>query len=156
EDGLAGRLDLTLLVPGGALLEIETAAGLIEVRGVSRDVKAQTKFGRIRISTRYGVEADSETGALGITLRSASAERPIRLKTRSGEIRVDFPEQPLPGLFARTRGEIETDGFSQRPKPSPNDASISILSAGASPSVIRAESESGRIQLRGLPALGLR
>lgn len=154
--GLAGRVDITLLVPAGALLEIETAAGLIEVRGVARNLKALTKFGRIRVSTRYGVEADSETGALGITLRSASAERPIRLKTRSGEIRVDFPKQPLPGLFAGTRGEIETDGFSQQPKSSPNDEELSILQVGPSPEVIRAESETGRIRLRGLPALELR
>lgn len=154
--GLAGRIDVTILVPSGARMEVETKAGLIEVKGVGRDLQARSRSGRIRVSTSQGVSAHSESGLVGVTLRDPGAERPARLTTRSGDIRADFPEDPLPALFARTGGAIEVHSLPKNPTRDEDNPTISVLKIGKTPAVVHVESQTGSIALHAQKSYGLR
>ncbi|MFP6641548.1 MAG: hypothetical protein VCC04_14985 [Myxococcota bacterium] len=156
DQGLAGRIDLTLLVPSGAEMTVETKQGLIEIKGVRRKLEARSTSGPIRVSTSQSVRAHSESGMVGVTLRSPGAEEPARLSTRSGRIRVDFPEDPLPALLARTGGEILVHSLPQNPKPAEDDPTISVLQIGKKPSVIHVESQTGSIKLHAMKSSRLR
>jgi hypothetical protein len=157
KDGrLQGRIDLSLLVPAGARMEIETDHGLIEIKGISRDLVARTSSGRLRVTTGRTLTATTESGELRAVLKKATPSQPARLETKGGPLRVDLLDTPGLGIRARTGGKITPpQGDSERVQVARKDG-ISELRMGESPWALQALSESGAIEIHAVPPNELR
>ena len=157
EDGrLQGRIDLSLLVPAGGRMEIETDHGLIEIKGISRDLVARTSSGRLRVTTGRTLTATTESGELRAVLKNATSSQPARLQTKGGPLRVDLLDTPGLGIRARTGGKITPpQGDSERVQVARKDG-ISELRMGESPWALNALSERGAIEIHAVPPNELR
>jgi len=150
EEGLQGRIDLSLLVPYGADLIVETKDGVIEVKNVQRRIDARSESGRIRISTGRRLNAHSDSGKLGITLGSPTKVENARVSSVTGDIHVDFSNSPMPSITAETRGQITEKGIGEEPSPKEKNPEIHVLKKGAQPGNLQVESQEGKIFLRAL------
>ena len=153
---LNGRIDLSLLVPAGSKMIVETGPGLIEVKGVDRDLAARTTSGRLRVTTSRALTAETRGGELVAVIRKPSAASPARLVTSGGSLRVDVLNLPDLTLSAKTAAPIatslgdypgarvrETDGVSQ-------------LRLGKPPWLVEVSSAKGPIEIRARPPHELR
>ena len=157
EDGrLNGRIDLSLLVPAGLQMEVETVHGLIEIKGVKRDLTARTASGRLRVTTDREISAQTESGELRIVLKNPGMARPAHLETADGSLRVDLLDRPGLSLRARTAGEVVSWLGSLGERPASRENGISELRFGDSPFALDALSATGRIEVRALPVNELR
>ena len=153
---LNGRIDLSVLVPAGRAMRVETDSGLIEVKGVDRALVAQTDSGPIRLTTARGVEAETKTGELTAVLKDPSSGEPSRLVTGIGVLRIDLLDASDLSLRATTAGEIVTR-FGQLEKAKPTrTGGHSSLEVGKSPWGVEAVSETGAIEIHALPPMRLR
>lgn len=157
QDGrLQGRIDLSLLVPAGGRMEIETDHGLLEIKGISRDLVARTSSGRLRVTTGRTLTATTESGELRAVLKNATPSQPARLETKGGPLRVDLLDTPGLGIRARTGGEMTPpQGDSEKVQVARKDG-ISELRMGKSPWALQALSESGAIEIHAVPPNELR
>lgn len=142
-----GRIDLTLLVPAGRTFDLQTASGLLESKGIERNVKARTDSGRIRITSSLKVSAQSETGSMLVVLRDPGKERSAELSTKSGEIRLDYLRSDSIALEATTRGKIISSSAQDEGKVRRLEDGKSKLRIGSAPPFINIRSETGGIQL---------
>jgi hypothetical protein len=150
EEGLQGRIDLSLLVPYGADLTIETKDGFIEVKKVQRRIDARSESGRIRISTGRRLSAHSDSGKLGITLGSPTKTENARVSSVTGDIHVDFSNSPMPSITAQTKGKITEKGIGEEPSQKEENPEIYALKKGTQPGNLQVESQEGNIFLRAL------
>ena len=157
QDGrLNGRIDLSLLVPAGLEMQVETDHGLIEIKGVKRDLTARTSSGRLRVTTGRRVSAQTGSGELRAVLKNPSVSRPARLETRDGPLRVDLLDQPDLSLRARTAGEIIPWLGSAGEKLVSRENGLSELRVGDAPFSVDALSAVASIEVRAVPANELR
>jgi hypothetical protein len=140
------RVDLTIYVPAGAKLRVETTAGLIEAKRLRGDVQARSAGGEIVITTSGNVDARSDEGRIRYSFLDPRWVGSARLATRSGDINVTLPRGANIDLAIHTRGEISTDG-TLAPSTDPSRHELkAVLGAGGSP--VAVESESGRVAVR--------
>ncbi len=157
EDGrLNGRIDLSLLVPAGLEMQVETDHGLIEVKGVKRDLTARTSSGRLRVTTGRRVSAQTGSGELRVVLKNPSVARPARLETKDGPLRVDLLDRPDLSLRARTAGEILLWPGRMGEKLVSRENGLSELRLGNEPFALEALSATASIEIRAVPANELR
>ena len=145
-----GRIDLSLLVPYGAELTVETLDGLIEIKGVHRPIQARSESGRVRVSTGRRVKAHTDTGKLGITLGSPTQRESAELSTVTGAIQVDFAGYPMPSLRVQTKGQINAKDIPGTVALLEGSQDVSILESGEKPYNLRVQSETGNIFMRAL------
>ena len=150
EEGLQGRIDLSLLVPYGADLIIETKDGVIEVKKVQRRIEARSESGRIRISTGRRLSAHSDSGKVGITLGSPTKVENAKVSSVTGDIQVDFSNSPMPSLMAQTKGKITEKGINKELALKEGNPEIHVLQKGTQPGNLQVESQEGNILLRAL------
>lgn len=151
-----GRIDLSVLVPAGRAMVVETQHGLIEIKGIKRDLNLRTGSGRLRVTTGLALTAQTESGELRAVLKNPSAAHLARLSTKTGELRVDLPDQAELAIRARTGGELRLKGTSLAKVPIVREGELSTLEAGKSPWILDARSESGLVEIRALPEHELR
>lgn len=143
------RADLVFYVPAGTTVHVQTADGLIEVKGFKGDVTAETKSGNVVIRSVKGtVNAQSEDGPLQVDLEAGVTNRPQEFITRTGDISLYFWEGVNADATLETSGEISTDftlqvDFDGAKEPD-KKASARIGAGGAA---IHAASKRGRIRL---------
>ena len=153
---LNGRIDLSVLVPAGLKMRVETDSGFIEVKGVDRELVARTDSGRIRLTAARAVEAETKTGDLTAVLKDPTALQPARLVTETGALRVDLLDAPTLSLRAQTEGKL-LPRFGQLEKAEPSRRSgFSELEVGKKPWGLEAVSKKGSIEIHALPPTGLR
>lgn len=145
-----GRIDLSLLIPHGADLIVETKDGMIEIKGVHRRIEAKSETGRIRVSTGRRLKAHTDYGTMGITLGSPTQRESAEVSTRNGAIKVDFAGDPMPNLRAQTGGKIVGMYIDAEPTLMEGSTDISVLESGDKPYNLRIESEKGNIFMRAL------
>jgi hypothetical protein len=153
---LAGRIDLSLLVPPGAALEIETRHGLIEAKGVDRDLVARSTSGRIRITSARSVSARTDEGITRVALKQVSTANPARFESRGGSIRVDFLDTPGLPVRAMTRGEIIPRMGGELASEVERIEGKSEFRVGAGALALELVSQTGLIELRAVDAHELR
>ena len=124
------RVDMTVYVPAGAKLRVETVDGLIEAKRLRGDVEARSAGGEIVVTTTGSVEARSEAGRIRYSFLDAKWVGSARLVTRSGDITLTLPEGANVDLAVQSRGESST----------------AVLGAGGSR--VAAESESGKVEVQ--------
>lgn len=153
---LNGRIDLSVLVPAGHKMRIETGAGLIEVKGVDRELVAHTTSGRIRLTTARAVRAETTSGGLTAVLKGPTALQPARLTTETGLLRVDLLDAPSLSLLARTPGQILPRFGQLDERVATRSSGITELKVGKEPWSLEAVSTKGSIEIHALPPTGLR
>jgi hypothetical protein len=153
---LAGRIDISLLIPAGRSLEIETRHGLIEVKGVDRDLVAETGSGNLRITSARSVSARTVDGEIRTALRHPAPEHPARFESRGGSIRIDFLDVPELPIRATTGGEIiQKLGERSGTRVEWLDGQ-GRLEVGSGPPTLEVISKTGRVELRAVGAHELR
>lgn len=141
---LRGRVDLTLLVPRGRELHLETEFGLVETKGVERDLFVQSATGRLELITSRPLVARTEAGDMRLLLRHSLRDRPHRIRSGSGDIELNVPASESLHLRARTDGEI-ANGLSNEAGSVVEEAGELLV--GTPPFSIEIESRSGNIAL---------
>jgi hypothetical protein len=124
------RVDMTVYVPAGAKLRVETVDGLIEAKRLRGDVEARSVGGEIVVTTTGSVEARSEAGRIRYSFLDPKWVGSARLVTRSGDIALTLPKGANVDLAVQTGGESST----------------AVLGAGGSR--VAVESESGRVEVQ--------
>jgi hypothetical protein len=153
---LNGRIDLSVLVPAGHKMRVETGAGLIEVKGVDRELVARTTSGRIRLTTARAISAKTVSGELIAVLKNPTALQPALLATGTGPLRVDLLDSPALALHARTAGQILPRFGRLDELEASRSSGLSVLSVGKEPWSLEAVSKQGSIEIHALPPTGLR
>jgi len=103
------RVDMTLFVPAKRQLIIETARGLIEVKGLDRGVSARSQSGDIVLSTAGPVTAFTERGSITAQFSATDWESAVQLETLTGAITVTLPPTADTTVTMTTSGELTTD-----------------------------------------------
>ncbi|MGE4651005.1 MAG: hypothetical protein AAEJ53_08970 [Myxococcota bacterium] len=144
---LRGRVDVTVMVPRGNALALEIDAGLIEAKGIDRDLSAESQSGRIEVITSRPLETHTGEADTQLLLKASDPNHPHRIRSGSGHIELNLPaSQPL-SLRARTRGKI-TPRLSADLEPLLEEAGEEReLRVGSAPFAIQLESASGDIEL---------
>ena len=145
-----GRIDLSLLIPHGTNLIVETKDGMIEIKGVHRRIEAKSGTGRIRVSTGRRLKAHTDYGTLGITLGSPTPRESAQVSTLTGAIKVDFAGDPMPSLRAQTRGKIVGTYIDSEPALMEGSTDTYVLESGKAPYNLKIESQKGNIFMRAL------
>ena len=105
-DRLGGRVDVTVMVPSGGELRVETDFGLVEVKGVDRDLFAKSRKGRLELITDRPLDVRAEQGDTQLLLRRSLRDHPHRIRSGSGNIQLNVPASEPLSLRARTGGAI--------------------------------------------------
>jgi hypothetical protein len=103
------RVDMTLFVPAKRPLTVETARGLIEVKGLDRGITARSASGDIVVSTAGPVNAMTEHGSIAAQFSDTTWETPIELETLTGAISVTLPQTADTSVTMTTSGDFTTD-----------------------------------------------
>ncbi len=103
------RIDATLMIPAATEANLKTDKGLLEARGLSGAVEAESSRGEIRMRAKGAVRATNEHGRIYIQYLKTGWDRPSALETVTGNIRVEFPQGGRAEVDLETRGEITTD-----------------------------------------------
>jgi hypothetical protein len=156
DGSLNGRIDLAVLVPSGGRMVVETDKGLIEVKGVDRDLSAKTGSGRLRVTTSRALEAETREGELVAVIRKPAVERPARVSTESGRIHVDVLNRPDLTLFVKSKGPISKRLDAYPEAALINEGGFSELKLGEVPWFLQVSSATGPVDIRALPPNELR
>ena len=143
-DPLQGRVDVTVMVPRGSELHLESDHGLVEARGVDRDLYARSREGRLELITSRPLDARAERGDTQLLLQRSLPNRPHRIRSSSGDIQLNIPASEPLSLRARTGGEIANQLAAEF---APFIEEGGELRVGAAPFAIEIESASGNIDL---------
>lgn len=104
------QVDLVIFVPRGVLLEIQTADGSIEAKGLKSDLSVSSVKGDILLRGVEGrVQAKTARGKISAVLESAVTDEAQSLTTETGEIEVHLWEDASLDARIATSGEISTD-----------------------------------------------
>ena len=141
---LQGRVDVTVMVPPGDELRLETDFGLIEVKGVDRDLFAKSRTGRLELITQRPLHAQAERGDTQLLLRRSFRDHPHRILSGSGNIQLNVPKSEALSLRVRTGGSIANQ---LAPEVEFSVGENGELRVGTAPYAIEIESSSGDIEL---------
>jgi hypothetical protein len=104
------RVDLVVFVPQGAVLDAQTTAGAIEVKGLHGDVVASSLKGDIDLRAIKGrLQAKTARGRIRAVLESGVTTEAQEFTTETGEIEVHLAEDATVDAHVATSGEISTD-----------------------------------------------
>lgn len=103
------RVDLTLFIPKGSSLDVQTYSGKIIAKGLQSDVQAKTDSGKIFLRISGTAKAVSDSGELVIFLKDPSWSWPPVFETSTGDISVRMPKNADVAVDISTAGEITTD-----------------------------------------------
>lgn len=103
------RVDLTLLVPEGPVLEVRTVDGLIEAKGIRNSIRAESSRGDVTISTAGSATSRTAHGATEVVFGNTDWQEAPRIETDTGAITVWLPAEADARVEARTEGIISTD-----------------------------------------------
>jgi hypothetical protein len=103
------RIDLTVLVPPGSAVSIETIDGDVEAKGLRAPLRVETVRGDVRAVVTGEVVAVSEHGALLVHFLSTGWQRGSRLTTTTGAITAELPAGGEATVTFHTAGSITTD-----------------------------------------------
>ncbi len=103
------RVDVTLFVPAGRPIVVETDEGLIEVKGFDHGIVARSEVGDIVLWTAGHVSARTERGSISVRFSNTDWSAPVELETRTGSITAALPAEADASVTLRTSGQLTTD-----------------------------------------------
>jgi hypothetical protein len=125
------RVDLTIFIPQGVEVSIETDRGLIEARGLSSGLEARSQTGDIKFRTNGSVQAETRSGNIEVNFSQVSWETPSKLETTTGNLTLWIPRSSDLTIAAETRGEISTDFSIDIERPDDTKRATARLGAGS-------------------------
>ncbi len=141
------RVDLTVFVPRGAPLRLETLHGIGQIKGLTGDVEVWSESGNLEISTAGGVQARTKYGNLRAQFQSLDWPEPPLLETVSGEVRADLPWDAAAKVILETEGVISSD-FSIEVEWLPDSVrKRAVAEIGTGPRELRLTSVRGDVRL---------
>jgi len=147
--GTRDRVDLVIFVPEGASLDVKTADGFIEAKGLKSDLTSASVKGDMRIRAIQGrVNAKSERGAITVTLETGATADAQDFATETGDIEVWLWEDGGFNASLATSGEISTDfslEIEHRRFEEPSKHATAIVGEGGPGLTLR--SKQGRVRL---------
>lgn len=108
-EGRQRRADLAVMLPADSPLTLRGGSDLIEARGFSAALAAETSTGDIRLRGSGAVNLRSERGAIRVAFHPAAPSAPSRLETLTGDIEVEFPTKASAEARLETQGSLTTD-----------------------------------------------
>ncbi|MEM7585908.1 MAG: DUF4097 family beta strand repeat-containing protein [Acidobacteriota bacterium] len=141
------RIDITVLVPAEARLEVQTEDGDIEGKGLESDVTASSTTGDIVLSIDGSLEARTERGTVKAVFKSADWRTPPKLTTTTGEIIVWLPPNANTEIRARTAGWLTTDYSLEITSPPEEQMKSAVVKLGDGKHPFAIESTKGNIRL---------
>ncbi|MCP4664351.1 MAG: hypothetical protein GY856_53890 [bacterium] len=141
------RADVSVLLPEGPRLAVETTDGLIEVKGLRTPLDASSRNGRMVVRTASTVRARSEHGALEVTFRTTDWDEPSSLLSDTGDIAVWLPPEAAILVEAETLGELSTDYSIEIERRGPADKKFAVARIGEGGGRLALRSEKGRIRV---------
>jgi hypothetical protein len=150
------RVDLGFYVPEGHSVEVQTTAGLIEVKGIRDLVLANTTSGAIFAKGNRGpMQLNTQSGAIEMSLHAPKEGVKTTVSSTTGEITVALPISSNLLLSAATSGLFATEiSLDVEPQPGnePNKIATSVLGERAIAGELSIKSKRGDIKLlRPLP-----
>jgi hypothetical protein len=142
------RIDLTVIVPVGAELEVRTVKGLIEAKGLESDVVAASTAGDVVVSILGSLRAETERGAITATFKSTEWSVAPALSTVTGDVSVWLPAGADVTVDAETSGLITTDysiEIDSEPPPSERKAATARIGGGGHTLTIKSTKGAVRI-----------
>lgn len=119
--GQRKRADLVIFVPEKVKLEVSTAGGLVEARGLRGDLRARTRSGAIQVRSVTGdLDLESESGAIAAVPGALDHAGLQRFASTSGDIRIQLAETGHFTIEVKTGGFLSTD-FSLTVEPDSTD-----------------------------------
>ncbi len=103
------RVDISLLVPPAAALEVRTDRSLVEIKGHAGPVTARSQGGDLRLQVAGAVDLRTEAGSIGVTFRTEEWSHTSRLETALGDIEVAFPARSHAEVTLEGRGPFTSD-----------------------------------------------
>jgi hypothetical protein len=103
------QVDLTLLVPKGLPLSLETDDGLIKAKGLDQHVVIHTHSGTISLRNHQGAEVTTYQGAVDYFLSSGQGQPQVRLKSVIGDLTVWLPSEFEGKIYGETKGDVACD-----------------------------------------------
>ena len=155
--GPRDRIDLGVLVPRGAALDVRTGDGVIEAKGLGGAVSASSVRGAIRvvaIEGRVGVESGSGdvTGVFG----SRVSSMPQWISTKTGDVEVSVQETAGVEIQIATFGDISSEfppHTESEAEPTPASKTHARVLAGGGGSTLTVTSDGGDVKVRRVPSL---
>ncbi|HSX61700.1 MAG TPA: DUF4097 family beta strand repeat-containing protein [Tahibacter sp.] len=99
-----GRVDLGMFVPSGPDLEVTTTYGDVQVRRVNNEVVARTRDGRLAVAGGGSIDASTDSGELRVFPTQAKWKKPLKVRSRTGNILLEVP------LYGEIALDVETAG----------------------------------------------
>jgi hypothetical protein len=99
-----GRIDVTLMVPQGLELWAHATAGDVQARGLRGAVRVDATAGRVEVAATGPIQASTVSGPIRATLLTDEWDRPVVLRSRSGDIEVTVTEESSVRVRAGTIG----------------------------------------------------
>ncbi|MBT8144300.1 MAG: hypothetical protein KJO55_06345 [Gammaproteobacteria bacterium] len=142
-----GRVDMSVLLPPGKEVELETAGNLAELKYAGHG-RIRTTSGAVSVETAHHVDVETDSGNVDYALRAVSPSRALTIETR-GEINAWFLPEANLELIAAAAGpvRISLPGY-ERVQDQPHRAAV-VLGRGG-PRIILNSSE-GSVRVRPLP-----
>jgi hypothetical protein len=143
------RLDLSVMVPEGHALHVQTEHGVIDVHGIHGDVDLKSAAGDITLRAIHGaIQAETTEGSIEASLGTAPHGSRQRLATTTGDIQVGVDDGLDATIAMATSGLFATDyslAVTRHPGEEPNKSARAVV--GSNASEIRLDSKRGEIRL---------
>ncbi len=141
------RVDLTVFVPTGSALTVQTTRGQLIGKGLKSDVNARSDSGDIFLRTHGSVNAHSANGDVTVWFKRGDWRFTPEIETRSGDITVRLA--PDIDVFAtiRTSGRITTDFSLSIEKNSACGGKIATVQIGSGKGHLQIKSAIGNVAL---------
>ncbi len=142
------RIDLTVIVPLGARLEVRTRGGLIEAKGLESDVVASSTSGDVVVSILGSLQAHTERGEITATFKGTEWQEAPSLTTLTGDVSVWLPADADATVRAETSGLITTDySIEIDSEPPPSEKKSATARIGKGRHELSIESTKGSVRI---------
>lgn len=143
------RVDMTVYVPDGHNVEVQTELGLIEARGLKGGLKVRSTSGDISFRGVNGlIDVETGSGSIEGQIEHAPAGSRQRLVTQTGNIILGLTDGLNATLAIATSGVFATDfsiSIDPQPGQEPNKRGVAVI--GKPASNIEVASKRGEIRL---------
>jgi len=141
------RVDLTLLLPAGHAIHVETVEGLIEGRDLRDPIECRSTFGKLALRTSAAARCFTRQGEVDVVFTGEGWEEKSRIETITGHIKLRIPQTPDVVLVATTMGEIATDFSLDMHKAPPSRIKKAVVRLGKGGPTLELTSNRGDIKL---------
>lgn len=148
QQGFAGRIDITVLLPPDTAAELETRDGALRVKNFIGELEARTHSGELYYKSAGRFQLETNTGAVTATISDLAGETKSEIRTGSGPVTVALAAGSSASIDVQSAGNINftpAEGVKAGKEHSPGRMVIH-LSGGGTP--LKISSKTGDVTIR--------